>query len=336
MSFIWKSLKWIAALFAILIVVYLLGPRPAKPTFTTPNYTNAASLAELELEISKSEATIKGLKPGNEANIVWANPTIKGKTPVVFLYLHGFGASHHEGYPVDVDLAKRFGCNIFLSRLSEHGIEAGDDNLKKFTADSYAESGERALHIAKQLGDSVVILATSGGAAVALLLASKHPEIKALVTYSPAIQIFRKDAAVMSGPWGLQLARLITGKNYNDWTMKDGMAPYWTNHQSFEGVVQFSTFLKYANTPENFAKIKCPFFMAYYYDDEAHQDFTVSVAAMKEMYAALGTPSLLKREVSIKNADSHVITSDITCKLWSKAEAESALFIHDVLGMELK
>jgi pimeloyl-ACP methyl ester carboxylesterase len=178
------SIKALFGLIAILAVVYFLGPKPPKPNFTKPSFENAPSLAVLEQSIIETEKLEPGIKQGNEATIVWADSTKKAKTKVAFLYLHGFGASHHEGHPVSHDVAKTFGNNMFLARLSEHGVEKGDDNLLNFNAEDYVLSSEKALHIAKQLGDSVVILATSGGAAMALFLASRHPEIKGLLTYS--------------------------------------------------------------------------------------------------------------------------------------------------------
>ncbi len=64
------------------------------------------------------------LKPDNEApGCIRANDSLKGKTEYALVYLHGFTASQGEGNPVHRDLAKKFGCNLYLSRLAEHGID---------------------------------------------------------------------------------------------------------------------------------------------------------------------------------------------------------------------
>lgn len=328
------TLKVVVSLLTLLVVIYFLGPTPPKPHFTKLNFEKAVSLAALEQSIVDSEKREPNIKQGNEATIVWADSSKKAKTKVAFLYLHGFGASHHEGYPVNLNVAKQFNSNLFLARLSEHGVEKGDSNLLYFTAEDYALSGERALHIAKQLGDSVVILATSGGASMALFLAARHPEIKGLITYSPAIRIFKRESALLSGPWGLQIARLVLGKDHNDWNFKNPKQKYfWTNHQRIEGVVQFSLFLKYTMTKATFQQVHCPFFMGYYYENEEKQDNTVSVIAMKEMYEQLSTPPQYKREKAFPKADSHVITSDLTTDTWQAVEAESVKFIKEILGM---
>lgn len=333
-KFLFKTFKWLGFIAIGLVAVYLLGPRPAEPTFQVPAYQPAASLVALEQELARSEAAEPGIKPGCEATIVWADSTKKEKTRVVMMYIHGFGASHEEGAPVHRNLAKTFGCNLFLARMDEHGVQEGENNLLELTTDSYIESAERAYHIARQLGDSVVILATSAGGALSLLLASRHPEIKALVNWSPCIRLASGMSGVLAGPWGLSIARQVRGGNHNDWPFKKPiMANYWTNHQRFEGIVQFALFLERCMVPETFARVKCPYFMAYYYKDEDNQDKVVSVAAMREMFGQLGTPAALKHEISLPETGDHVIASQFVSKDWQGVERESAAFLRDIVKL---
>jgi pimeloyl-ACP methyl ester carboxylesterase len=328
-------LKGLVALLGVGAVVYISGPRPAKPVYPAFNNPPAASLAQLETELAASEAAEPGIKPGCEAKIVWADTSRKEKTPVAMLYLHGFGASREEGAPVHGNLAKTFGCNLFLARMDEHGVEEGEGNMAELTADSYVESAERALSVARQLGDSVVVVATSAGGALALFLASRHPEIKALVVWSPCIRLYSGLSGVMAGPWGLKIAQKVQGKNHNDYPFKRPvMANYWTNHQRLEGIVQFAVFLETAMVPATFAKIKCPVFVGYYYKDEEHQDKLVSVAAMRSMLAELGTEASKKREVAFPEAGDHVIASRIVSQDWQGVERASAVFLMEVAGMK--
>jgi esterase/lipase len=324
-------LKAIVFLIIAGFVIFKFGPTPPKPTFAQYVGKPANSLLDLEAEIANTEKAEHGIKPACEARIVWSD-SLKKKTPIAFLYLHGFGASEHEGAPLPENLAKQFKCNLFLARMDEHGVDEGDDNLKELTADSYVESAERALHIAQQLGDSVVILGTSGGGGLALFLASRHPEVKALVTWSPAIRLFDPNASLLAGPWGLQIARLVAGSNFNDWKVKVAeQTKYWTTHQTWEGIVQFGMFLKYAMTPETFKKIKCPVFVGYYYENEENQDKLVSVAAMREMFSQLGTPANLKKEMAFPNTKNHIIGSAIVSKDWQTVEKESAVFLNSII-----
>lgn len=327
-----NSLKVISILLLIGIITYYMGPRPTPPTLVLPTYQNASSLTALEADLLASEAVEPGIKPGCEAKIVWADTSKKEKTKIAMMYIHGFGASREEGAPVHENLAKTFGCNLFLARMDEHGVQEGEGNFKELTVDSYIESAERAYHIAQQLGDSVIILATSAGGALSILLASRHPEIKALVTWSPCIRLASGTSGILAGPWGLQIARTLRGGDHNDWPFKKPiMANYWTNHQRFEGIVQFAVFIETFMQPATFAKVKCPFFLGYYYENEENQDKVVSVAAMREMYGQLGTPADQKREVNFPNAHDHVMSSSLTSDDWQGVERESARFIREVV-----
>ena len=122
-----KILKVAAWIILVLVGVYLIGPRPSAPAFTRQNYQHALlplemSGPELEKFIAQKEALHK-LKLDNEARIIWQNDSLKNQAEYSIVYLHGFGASQEEGDPVHSDIAKKFGCNLYLSRLAEHGID---------------------------------------------------------------------------------------------------------------------------------------------------------------------------------------------------------------------
>ncbi|WP_373398216.1 hypothetical protein V8V91_00090 [Algoriphagus halophilus] len=68
-----------AMLFAIL---YMVGPKEEKQELII-NYPQIPTrLAEIEQYVAQREDTVKGLKPGNEAYIIWADSTNKRKTPI--------------------------------------------------------------------------------------------------------------------------------------------------------------------------------------------------------------------------------------------------------------
>ncbi len=333
--FLVNTLKVLGVLIIASITIYLSGPKPSAPLLIEPTFTNTLSLSALEKKINTDENNVPHIKPECHARIVWNDTTHKEKTKYAVVYLHGFSASRYEGQPVDEDIAKTFHANLYEARLSEHGIAAGDSTMVHFNADDFYQSGEAALNIAKQLGDSVIVIGTSAGGALGLFLAARHPEIKALVAYSPCIRIFRKDAALLAEPWGLKMAQSITGKKYTEYQYKTPeRAKYWVNRYALESTVQFANFLKYAMTPKTFEKVKCPVFMGYYYADEEHQDKVVSVPAMKEMFRQLGTPANLKRAVDFPTADEHVIACDITSGSWQQVEIETKKFLSEIASVK--
>src|SRR5258706_14686411 len=116
-----KWLRVLLAIIAVLFVVYLLGPHPKAPVYSQGLPTVPPDAASLEKYVSNNEAEHK-LKPNNEARIVWLDSS-KTKTEYSIVYLHGFSASQEEGRPIHTNIAKEFGCNLYLSRLAGHGID---------------------------------------------------------------------------------------------------------------------------------------------------------------------------------------------------------------------
>jgi len=330
-----KFLKWLAIIAAILGVIYLLGPNPSTPTYTNELPTVPADAIALENYIKANEAKHK-LRPNNEARIIWANDSLKTKTEYAIVYIHGFSASQEEGAPVHMNIAKKFGCNMYLSRLAEHGIDT-TEQLVNLTAEKYWNSVKEAYAIGKQLGNKVILVGTSTGGTNALHLASVYPEINALILLSPNIQIFDDNAWIANNPWGLQMGKLITGSGYI--TPKDSrpiFKQYWNYHFRLESVANLQEYLETTMLPETFQKVKQPTLMLYYYRDEIHQDSVVKVSAMKKMFEQLGTPSELKREKAMPNTGDHVIGSYIKSGDYQGVEAEITKYMMELMKLPLK
>ena len=326
--------KWLAGVILLLFLVYTAGPRPSKPDFTTHEINLPVSLTDMENNINQSEKALKGIKPDNQAKIIWADSSKKEKTKIAFLYLHGFSASQAEGDPVQKDLAKKYQANLYLSRLAEHGIDKGDSTMISLTAQSYEASAENALAIAKKLGDEVVVLGTSTGGALAIYLASRHPEIKAIVLYSPCIKLYDKTASILDKPWGLQIARLVSGGPTKDFKSESKEhANYWQLNYRIEALVALQNLVSNTMKPEVFSKVKCPVFLGYYYKNDIEQDKTASVPAMLKMFDELGTPAELKQKKAFPNSGAHVIASYIRSKDWQGVERETDKFLSDIVKL---
>jgi esterase/lipase len=328
-----RFLKIIAALIAVLAIVYFFGPKPEAPIYNNNLIQVPSDAAALEAYVASNEAKHK-VKPDNEARIVWANDSTKAKTPYVIVYLHGFSASQEEGNPVHRNIAKQFGCNMYLARLSEHGIDTTDP-LMNMTATSLWESAKEAYAIGKQLGDKVILMGTSTGGTVALELASNFEDVAGLVLYSPNIAINNPSAFLSNNPWGLQIARMVIGGKENIIKNKpDNYKKYWNDHYRLEAVVQLQELLETTMIPSHFNKIKCPLLTLYYFKDEKNQDPVVKVSAMKEMFDAVATPANLKRMVPIPEAGNHVLASPIQSNDIVSVEKETALFLEQIMQLK--
>lgn len=306
-----KWLRFFVSLIAMLAIGYLIGPNPKTPIYNAVLPPVPANPDALMQYVATQEAQ-HHIKPNNEARIVWFNDSLHAKTDYAIVYLHGFSASQEEGAPVHKTISKEFGCNLYLSRLAEHGIDTSTD-LINITPEKYWESAKEALQIGKQLGNKVILMATSTGGSLALQLAAAYPqEVSALILMSPNIAINNDKAYLLNNPWGLQIARAVTGSdNVTAADERPVYKQYWNHTYPLEATVQLQELLETTMTPETFSKVKAPLLLLYYYKDEVHQDSVVSVPAMLEMYAQVTTPDSLKVKKALPNTGNHVIGSYI-------------------------
>ena len=327
-----KTLKWFGLVLLLLIGVYFLGPTPPSPQLSKELPVIPADAAALENFVRSHEAMHK-LKPGNEARIVWLHDSLKEKTEYALVYLHGFSACQQEGDPVHIDFAKKFGCNLFLSRLEDHGVDTSEP-LATVTADKLWNSAKEAYAIGKQLGQKVILMATSTGGTLALKLAAEYPAIAGLILLSPNIAINDGSAWMLNNHWGLQIARLVKGDHIHAKDSTEIYKQYWNQTYCTESVVQLEELLEETMKESTFKKITQPTLLLYYYKDEKHQDAVVKVVAMKRMFTQLSTSATMKRQVAIPNAGDHVIGSSIKSKDWKTVEEECNKFAVDILHLK--
>lgn len=320
--------------FPVLLVigVYFLGPQPATPLWGEDFPSVPTNAAELTAFIEQKESAHK-LKPDNEARIIWFDST-RSKTGYSVVYLHGFSASQEEGDPVHTDFARKFGCNLFLARLADHGIDT-TEQLLYFTGDRFWESAKEALAIGNALGDKTILISTSTGGTVALALAAAFPEkVHALINMSPNIEINNPSAFLLNNAWGLHIARLVIGGDYQVIDYPEERLPYWNEKYRLEALTELQEILESKMNMETFQKVKQPTLNIYYYKDEENQDPTVRVDAMLRMHEQLGTPDDLKVAIPIPGAGAHVVGSHLVSKDLPAVQRAIDQFAVEKLGMK--
>ncbi|GGC11065.1 alpha/beta hydrolase [Dyadobacter sediminis] len=308
-----KAVFWIIGILAVILIVFLVGPDVPDAQLNPKLPTVTADLVGLEQEINHTEKETRLLKPDNEARIVWADSSKKQKTPYSIVYIHGFGASWAEGDPVHRDLAKRYGANLYMARLHDAGIS--DPNaFDDLTPENFLNGAKRALAIGKVLGDSVIVIGTSAGGLLSVYLAANNPEIKGIVLYSPCMAVANPALKLMTGPWGKQILHVVMGGHRLPTDKDPEQAKYWLQGYNTNGLVTLQQMIDAIARKEVYEKIKMPVFVGYYYKNEKEQDPVVSVKAIKEMFAELGTPADLKVEKAFPEAGDHVIASRLRSK----------------------
>lgn len=330
-----KALRYLLIFILILLAAYFFGPKPPAAELNQNLPSLPSGLRTLERYVEQEEAE-KSIKPDNESRFVWLNDSVRQRTEYALLYLHGFSASWREGYPANARFARHFGMNAYFPRLAAHGLVT-EDPLIDMTPDALWESAKEALMIANTLGDKVIVMGTSTGGTLALKLAADFPEyIDGLILYSPNIRINNNTAFLLSKPWGLQLARKVSGGKYR-FSEADSISEecrYWYCKQRLEGVVYLQQLVDATMKKETYSRVDVPVFLGYYYKDEDNQDETVRVDAMQKMFDQLGTSPADKMEKAFPDAGDHVIGSDLTSGSVEEVIRETILFGEDILGLK--
>lgn len=331
MKLLFKILKGLLIVLVILAIVYFVGPKVEKPNLDTSLPKVSSDLSQLEQGIHDREAAIANIKANNEARIVWFD-SLPAKTEYSIVYLHGWSASQMEGHPLHVEIAKRYGCNLYLPRLAGHGLDEQEAMLN-LTADQVLNSAKEAIAVAKQLGNKVIVMATSTGGTLALHLAGGDEDIVALLLYSPNIEIYDKNAKLLTGPWGVQLAKAVKKSDYHEFEASEEKQKYWTTKYRVEALTHLQALVDNTMVPETFKKVTQPVFMGYFYRNDSIQDKVVSVPAMLKMFDLLGTPPEQKQKMAFPEAGDHVMTSYITSKDLKSVRRETEKFLEKVLGL---
>jgi esterase/lipase len=324
--------KFLIVVVALAILV-VMGPKTEKPGIDghVPVISQTVDLQLLKQEIDQKESITPFIKPNNASRIIFAD-SIPQKTDWCLLYIHGFSASPQEGYPVNEDFAKRYHMNAYIPRLHEHGLETGQ-NLLNMTPDKLIQSAKDALQIARQMGEKVILMSTSTGGTLSLILAADNPEIAGLILYAPNIEMKEDMTKILTYPWGLQIGKMVSGEMITYPDDPEMVKKYWQSSYRVEAVAYLQSLVENTMNEKTFDKIHQPAFLGYYFKDELNQDNTVKVSAMLEMFDELSTPDELKRKVAFATVGVHPFASDIKSKDIPAVEAETFKFAEEILEL---
>lgn len=316
----------------LVILVYWVGPKPEAPTYSKNFPKISLPLKALEDSITTAEITNEAIKINNEARIIWANDSLHEKTPWAIVYLHGFTASQMEGYPVHKDVAAKNGMNLYLARLSDHGLDS-NDALVKLTPDRLWETAKLALAIGHKLGDKVILMSTSTGGTLAIKLAQVYPDkVDALINFSPNIRINNVLAPILNNPWGLSILKLVAGNYIDNSASSDSLiSQYWTVKYRAEALPQLEELVETTMVPNTFKHVKCPSLTIAYFKDKEHQDPTVKVSAQRWMHELLGTPPSKKKYIELSTVGVHPLASNLRSKDIPAVELATNTFINEII-----
>lgn len=316
--------------FSILLLVFFLGPKPQYPAYDTKIPELNLSFNELEEKIQADHQKYPDMLPGNRADLIWYNG--KQKTEYSIVYLHGFSASPKEGEPVHKELAQRYGCNLYLARLTEHGIQ-DSSVFENLTPKDFIDSAKEAIAIGQLIGKKVIVMSCSTGSTLATYLAANNPNlIHSMIMYSPNFQLYNPSSKVALLPWGAKIIRASVGE-YRTPDFSEEAKKYWTDKYKIQGLVSVIHLVNETMTDEVFKKIDLPYFIGYWYENEEVFDKVISIERIKEFDALTKTPEDKKQVISFSTVGAHVICSPIMSKDVDVVRQATFAFMDNILGV---
>lgn len=265
---------YFALFVAVLAAIYFLGPRTQVDLNLNEPKLPTDQPAQLERWIADKEAAVDGVINGTEATIRWYAD--KQKTQYVVLYLHGFSASRQELSPVPESIADEFQANAYFPRFNGHG--AGPEAQANATVNAWLNDAYEALRIAEQLGERIILIGSSTGAAFATWLMFHHPDkFVASLLFSPNFRVAQKGAEWLIRPWGKQVLHATFGKmrvRPNDSTEDENRQKLWTGTYPTRSLLPMIAATRIARNLDH-SKITCPSMLVWSpFDEVVHTGTT--------------------------------------------------------------
>lgn len=188
------------------------------------------ALNQMDAWLAASEAKVPAIRPGNAKSIVWAGPKSNDprlRTPWSVIYIHGFSASALELAPVPQMVASTLGANLYLNRLTGHGLPGAA--LGRATLAQWRADVAQDLAIGAALGERVLVISCSTGCTLVTQALGDGALMAGAVMVSPNYGLFHKagqrllDAPLARfwGPW-------VTGRTRTFPVMSPAHAAGWT------------------------------------------------------------------------------------------------------------
>ncbi len=287
-------------------------------------------MEQLENYIVKREKQLP-LREDNQARILWQQQE-KEVTEFSIVYLHGFGGSYRDGYPVNVKIADTLGANLYLSRWAGHGMMPGEA-LENFSAEAAWSSAKKALAVGEIIGKKVIIMSTSTGGTLAFKLAATYPDkVHTLINLSPYIEDDTDGSFLLNSRWGYELAHVVSfGDHMKTEHEKEIAAQYFDTIYPTEALVDLQILLGSIITKETFQEVNCPVLTLYYYENFLEEDDHVEVEVYPEVHALLSTPDSLKQLVRLVKPKNHFLGSDIKSENTEVVVKEIVEFLRETL-----
>jgi len=306
-----RARSWVVGLLAVpalLAALWLAGPRyEAGADEPASRERPPATLAQLDDWLAAREAAQPGLRPGAAKGIVWHGAS-RERTPWSVVYLHGFTASRVETYPLAERVAQALGANLFHTRLTGHGLPP--EALRTVTPQDWLADAVEAVRIGHAIGERVLVIGTSTGGTLGAWLALRPDAagvpVDRQVWISPNFGPADRRAELLNGPWGMQLAQIITGGTLGRPSDDPRVNAGWTRVYPMEALFPMMALVERVREAD-LSSVRTPVLVLY-----SPRDLTVDPAQTEAVFARLGSP--IKRLETVEDSsdrDQHVIAGEL-------------------------
>lgn len=266
--------KWLGR-FILLVVVAIaaLWFWPRDSSITPPVFDAAMLPDDLDSWLAEREEVFEDLTPGTQKRILWANAP-GARTPIAVVYVHGFSATSEETRPVPDMVAASLGANLHFTRLAGHGRDGSA--MATASAEDWLTDFAEALAIGARIGDRVVVMGTSTGAAVTLA-ALGTPELRAaipaadkvagVVMISPNFRLHSAlESALLDLPGSAWIVPALIGPDRNWTPQSEAHGTYWTTSFPTAALQPMAHVMRAARAVDT-ASVQVPLLMLYSPDD---------------------------------------------------------------------
>ena len=148
-----------------------------------------------------------------QKEIVWADPATKARDAARDRLHPWLLGSKGEVRPLPDKVAAALGANLFYTRLTGHGQDGAA--MAEGSVNAWINDYAEAIAIGRAIGDKVVVIGTSTGAALATWAATPAgavAEVATIVAISPNYGLQAAGTGLLTLPWGREIAELLIGK----------------------------------------------------------------------------------------------------------------------------
>lgn len=299
-----KFLTGLVLVLVVLIVGFLMGPRPMADQTLTFDPSNLG--ADLDAYLAQSEAQVASINDGAQKEIIWADPDIKRQTPLSIIYIHGFSATKYETRPLTDNVARSLGSNLFYTRLTGHGSTG--ESLANATMNAWVNDMAEAIAIGSRLGNKVLIVAVSTGGTLATWAANNPDLMKnvaGIVLISPNFELQFAPNYVINMPWAETLLPMVAGDTRSFEPDNAEHARWWTHTYPARAAFPMAALLATVEAID-YSRLSVPALFIY-----SPKDTVVVPQQTAQVIEAWGGP---KQTLIVNDSDDpghHVIAGDI-------------------------